>query len=818
MKTVHNTLTQPERPASAEGNFYTPLKNNIGPGMNARVQRLRKLSFDAEPSLSIERAQIQTDFYKINYGKYAIPILRGLNYLNICEKKTIYFGKDELIVGERGPAPKCVPTFPELTCHSVEDFHVLNKRDMQPYTISQEDIDTYERDIIPYWEGKTIRERIFSHVPIEWKRAYEAGLFTEFMEQRAPGHTALDGKIYKKGMLDFKVDIQHEIDKLDFLNDKHATDRKEQLTGMLHSCDAAIVFAERHADRAEEMAAVETDENRKLELLKIAKVCRWVPANAPRTFHEAVQMYWFVHLGTITELNGWDAMNPGHFDQHLTPFYEKEIAEGTLTRDQAKEILSCFWIKVNNHTAPPKVGITAKESGTYNDFTNINIGGVKIDGSCGVSDVSYMMLEIVEELHVLQPGNSVHVSAKTPERFLREAAKVIRQGHGYPSVFNADVYIQEMLRQGKSLEDAREGGCSGCIEVGAFGKEAYVLTGYLNVPKIVEVTLNNGINPVTGEIAGIQTGDPRDFKDFEELYQAFLKQLNFIVEQKILVSNYIDRMFAKYSPATFLSVVIDDCITKGRDYYDAGPRYNTNYIQCTGLGTVTDSLVALKKHVFEDKNFTMDAVLKAVSENFKNDEIMRQTILNDTPFYGNDADYADDVALRVYNDLFDAIDGKPNTKGESFHLNMLSTTCHVYFGKVMGATPNGRLAQKSISDGTSPSHGADTNGPSAVIKSLTKLDHIKSGGTLLNQRFLPSLLKRDQDLKKLTQLIRSYFAMGGHHIQFNIVDTATLYAAQENPEDYKDLLVRMAGYSDYFNDMNADLQQEVIDRTENDSF
>ncbi len=818
METVHNTLTQPERPASAEGNFYAPLKNNIGPGMNARVQRLRKLSFDAQPSLSIERAQIQTNFYKINYGKFAVPILRGLNFLNICKKKTIYFGADELIVGERGPAPKCVPTFPELTCHSVEDFHVLNKRDMQPYSISQEDIDIYERDIIPYWEGKTIRERIFSHVPIEWKRAYEAGLFTEFMEQRAPGHTALDGKIYKKGMLDFKVDIQAEIDKLDFLNDRHATDRKEQLTGMLHSCDAAIIFAERHADRAEEMAAVETNEQRKLELLKIAKVCRWVPANAPRNFHEAVQMYWFVHLGTITELNGWDAMNPGHFDQHLTPFYEKEIAEGTLTREEAKEILSCFWIKVNNHTAPPKVGITAKESGTYNDFTNINIGGVKINGACGVSDVSYIMLEIVEELHVLQPGNSVHISTKTPERFLREAAKVIRQGHGYPSVFNADVYIQEMLRQGKSLEDAREGGCSGCIEVGAFGKEAYVLTGYLNVPKIVEVTLNNGINPVTGEIAGIQTGDPRDFKDFEELYQAFLKQLNFIIEQKILVSNYIDRMFAKYSPAPFLSIVIEDCITKGKDYYDAGPRYNTNYIQCTGLGTVTDSLVALKKHVFETKNFTMDAVLKAVSENFKNDEIMRQTIINDTPFYGNDDNYADDIALRVYNDLFDAIDGKPNTKGESFHLNMLSTTCHVYFGKVMGATPNGRLAQKSISDGTSPSHGADINGPSAVIKSLTKLDHIKSGGTLLNQRFLPSLLKRDQDLKKLAQLIRSYFSLGGHHIQFNIVDTATLYAAQENPEDYKDLLVRMAGYSDYFNDMNADLQQEVIDRTENDSF
>ncbi|WP_299527323.1 trans-4-hydroxy-L-proline dehydratase [uncultured Lutibacter sp.] len=817
MKTVHKNI-QPERSALSEGNFYSSLKNKIGPGMNERIQKLRKLSFESEPSLSIERALIQTTFYKQNYGKYAMPVLRAINFLEICKQKTIYLGEGELIVGERGPKPKAVPTFPELTCHSVEDFKVLNTREMQRYTISQEDIDTYEREIIPYWSGKTMRERIFSHVPKEWSNLYEAGLFTEFMEQRAPGHTALDGQIYEKGMLDFKKQIQGEIAKLDFLNDPEATDRKEQLEGMAISCDAAIVFAERHAKLAEEQAKTETNVQRKKELQKIAEVCKWVPANAPRTFYEAIQMYWFVHLGTITELNGWDAMNPGHFDQHLTPFYEKEIAAGTLTRNGAKELLSCFWIKVNNHPAPPKVGITAKESGTYNDFTNINIGGVKKNGADGASEVSYIMLEIVEELHVLQPGNSVHVSSKTPDRFLKEACKVIRQGHGYPSIFNPDIYIPEMLRQGKTLEDAREGGCSGCIEVGAFGKEAYILTGYLNVPKIIEITLNNGINPVTGKQVSIETGNPRDFKSYDELYNAFLKQLNYIVNQKILVSNYIDRMFAKYSPATFLSVVIEDCITKGKDYYNGGPRYNTNYIQCTGLGTVTDSLSALKKHVFEDKTYSMDTVLNAVSKNFEGEEILRQTILNKTPFYGNDDNFADDIALQVYNDLFEAIDGKPNTKGETFHLNMLSTTCHVYFGKIMGATPNGRFAQKSISDGTSPSHGADTNGPSAVIKSLTKIDHVKSGGTLLNQRFLPSLLKRDEDLIKLTNLIRSYFSLGGHHIQFNIVDTATLYAAQENPEDYKDLLVRMAGYSDYFNDMNADLQQEVIDRTENESF
>ena len=809
----------PERPATAEGNFYKHTHHKIGPGMNERIQKLRKLSVETQPSLSIERALHETAFYKENYGKYSVPVLRALNFLDHCQKKTIYIGEGELIVGERGPKPKCVPTFPELTCHSVEDFHVLNTREMQRYTISQQDIDTYEKEVIPYWQGKTQRERIFNHVPDEWRAAYEAGLFTEFMEQRAPGHTALDGKIYKKGMLDFKKEIAANLASLDYLNDAEATDKAEQWKAMDISCDAVIVFAERHARLATELAASEKDPQRAAELLKIAEVCQHVPAHAPRNLWEAIQMYWFVHLGTITELNGWDAMNPGHFDQHLAPFYYREIAEGTLTREQAKELISCFWIKVNNHPAPPKVGITARESGTYNDFTNINIGGVTGEGTDGTSEVSYIMLEVVEELHILQPGNSVHISAKTPDKFLHAAAHVIRQGHGYPSVFNPDIYILELLRQGKSLQDAREGGCSGCIEVGAFGKEAYLLTGYLNVPKILEVTLNNGINPVTGNMVGIQTGDPRDFETYDQLYEAFLKQLHFVVDQKMRVSNYIDRMFAKYAPAPFLSVVIDDCISKGKDYYDGGPRYNTSYIQCCGLGTVTDSLAALKKHVFENKSFSMDRVLKAVLNNFEGEELLRQTIINRTPFLGNDDDYADSIAVKVYNDLFDNIDGKPNIKpGGKYHLNMLSTTCHVYFGKVMGATPNGRLAGKSISDGTSPSHGADTHGPSAVVKSLTKLDHVKSGGTLLNQRFLPSMMRKEEDIKKLGQLIRSYFTMGGHHVQFNIVDTATLYAAQACPEDYKDLLVRMAGYSDYFNDMNADLQQEVIERTENDSF
>ncbi len=799
-------------------------------GMNDRVKRLHRQSIDTPTTLTIERALIETAFYKENYGKMPNSILRAKNFYEICKKKTIYIGKDELIVGERGPVPKAVPTFPELTCHSVEDLHTLNTRELQPYHISQEDIDTYAREVIPYWEGRTQRERIFSHVSKEWEEAYHAGVFTEFMEQRAGGHTAMDGKMYQRGLLDCKALIAQTLNELDFINDPEATDKQQELQAMDISCDAAILFAERHADLAEKMAAEESNPQRKAELVKIANVCRWVPAHAPRDMQEAIQMYWFVHLGTVTELNGWDCMNPGHIDQHLFPFYQKGIADGTMTREKAKELISCFWIKFNNQPAPPKVGITALESGTYNDFTNINIGGIDKNGNNAVNELSYIILEVQEELHELQPGLSIHVSRVTPDEFVMAGAKVIRQGHGYPSVFNPDVYTKELVRQGKTQEDANEGGCSGCIEVGAFGKEAYILTGYLNTPKILEITLSNGIDPMTGKKLGLKTGDPRTFTTYEQLYEAYHQQMVYFVNMKLAVNNYIERMFSLYAPATFLSLFIDDCITRGRDYYSGGARYNTTYIQCTGLGTITDSLSTLKKHVFEDKKFTMDELLKAVGCNWGREdncqlstvncqlEKMRQFILNRTPFFGNDDEYADSIAVKVYDDLVEAIEGHPNTRGGKTQLNMLSTTCHNYFGSVCGASVNGRLAHFAISDGTSPAHGADTHGPTAVIKSLGKLDQTKSGGTLLNVRFVPALLKRDEDLRKLVSLIRTYFNMGGHHIQFNIVDTQTLLDAQKQPEEYKDLLVRVAGYSDYFNDMTEQLQNEIIARTENAEF
>ncbi|HOO63827.1 MAG TPA: pyruvate formate lyase family protein, partial [Synergistaceae bacterium] len=325
--------------------------------MNERIMRLRKESFETHPSISVERAVSETEFYRENAGKYSTPVLRALNFKNLCATKTIYIGPEELVVGERGPRPKAVSTFPELTCHSEEDLQILNSREMASYSVTEEDIATYREKVIPYWKGRSMRDRAFADIPQEWKDLYEAGVFTEFMEQRAPGHTTLGGNIYRKGMLDFKREIREAREKLDFLKDPEATAKDEELKAMDISCDAVMIFAQRHADLAEEMATEEADPRRKEELRIIASNCRRVPAEAPRNFWEALQMYWFCHLGTITELNGWDAMSPGHLDQHLAPFYEAELAEGTLDRDKAKELLSCFWIKFNNTPAPPKVGV-----------------------------------------------------------------------------------------------------------------------------------------------------------------------------------------------------------------------------------------------------------------------------------------------------------------------------------------------------------------------------------------------------------------------------------------------------------------------------
>jgi formate C-acetyltransferase len=785
--------------------------------MNERVKKLREQSVNTRPYISSERAELLTEFYKSDAAKATTPVARGLALKYIMERKAIAIQDGELIVGERGPAPKATPTYPELCCHTLEDFDLMSKRDRTRFDVDDHVRKVYAETIIPFWQGRTMREKIFGAMSEKWMAAFETGVFTEFMEQRAPGHTVLDNKIYSRGLLDFQDDVRRELRNLDFLNDPQAYDKKQQLEGFGHAIDAILILAQRYSELAAQLAAKEKNDNRQKELLQISAICKHVPAYAPRSFHEALQMYWFLHIGVITELNVWDSYNPGRLDQHLYPFYKKGIETETLTEEKAKELLECFWVKFNNQPAPPKVSITEAQSGTYTDFALINTGGVRPDdGADAVNDVSYLMLDVVEEMKLVQPSACIQISAKTPDRFLRRACEVIRCGFGQPSVFNTDVIIREMLHDGKTMFDARSGGPSGCVETSAFGKESCILTGYINWPKILELALNDGIDPLSGKQIGIRTGKAADFESFDDVMNAYKRQLKYFVDVKIEGNNIIERLYANDMPAMTLSVLTSDCIKKARNYHDGGPRYNTTYIQGVGIGTLTDALAAIKDTVFDRKTITMEQLLVALKSNFQNDSIL-QAGLRQSPRYGNDDDYADAIATDVFNIYFDAINGRPNTKGGKYRINLLPTTVHIYFGQMTGALPNGRNAGAPVSDGISPSHGADVNGPTAVIKSAAKIDHARTGGTLLNMKFAPQTLE-GEGLEKLLHLIRSYFRLDGHHIQFNVVTAKMLRDAQKTPDEYRSLIVRVAGYSDYFNDLGPDLQNEIIARTEQQGF
>lgn len=786
--------------------------------MNERVKKLREQSLSSVPCITIERARLVTEAYKKYEGKVSVPVLRALTFKYLMENKTICINEDELIVGERGTKPQATPTYPELCCHTVEDLVIMNDRKKISFEVSDEVKEVERLEIIPFWQNRSMRDLIFNQMTDKWKACYNAGIFTEFMEQRAPGHTVADDKIYQKGFLGFKDDINEKLKELDYINDIDAYEKQEQLKAMSICCDALIIFAKRYAVLAHELAGKESNERKKQELEEIAKICDYVPANPPRTFREALQMYWFVHLGVITELNTWDSFCPGKLDQHLYPFYKKEIEQGTLNREAAKELLECFWIKFNNQPAPPKVGITLEESGTYTDFCNINIGGIKPDGSDGVNEVSYLLLEIIKEMRLLQPSTNVQISRKNTDEFIIKACEVIREGMGFPSVFNTDAVVKELIRQGKSIQDARCGGTSGCVEVGCFGREAYILTGYFNLVKVLEITLNNGLDIGTGRLIGLETGKVDDFGILDELLEAFEKQVKYFIDIKIRGNNMIEKLYAKYMPAPFMSIIIDDCISKGKDYNAGGARYNSRYIQGVGIGTITDSLSAIKYHVYDNKTIKMSDLMTALKQDFDGDEKLRQILLNKTPKYGNDNDYADDLMKKVFDIFYNAVDGRNTVNGGTYRIEMLPTTCHVYFGSVIGATPDGRKAKVPLSEGISPVQGADKNGPTAVIKSASKMDQLRTGGALLNQKFTPQILRGQKGLNRMKDLIRVYFKLDGHHIQFNVIDAETLRDAQKCPDKYKNLIVRVAGYSDYFNNLNKALQDEIITRTEHKEF
>ena len=782
-------------------------------GMNARIKALRKVSMETQPHIDLERAKIETEVYKQWEDKVSLPVLRAMVLKEYFSKKTLYLGEGELIVGEKGKDPQSSPTFPELTCHTLDDMHIMNDRAVVNYSVTEQDLKDQEEIIIPFWRGKSMRDKILAGMTEEWMECYAAGMFTEFMEQRGPGHTCGGKNRFTKGYAEYKTEIHKAIDDLDFMNDVDAVTKKDELEAMLIDCDAVMILGKRYQELLEKEAEKCTDPVRKAELEQMAANLDVIPAHAPQTYWQAIQLYWFTHLAVTSELNPWDAFSPGRLDQHLYPYYAKDVEDGILDDERALELLECLWVKFNNQPAPVKVGVTLKESGTYTDFANINTGGIKEDGSNGVNAVSYLILDCMDEMKLVQPNSNVQISKKTPHRFLKRACEISREGWGQPAFYNTDEIVQELLNAGKTLLDARQGGSSGCVETGSWGNEAYILTGYFNIPKIFQLTLYNGYDTQSGQQLGLKTGDPRDFKTYEELWDAFARQLHYMADVKVRGNNVIEKLYAQYMPAPCLSIVTNDCIKKGKDYNNGGSRYNTRYIQGVGIGTITDCLAAIKYNIYDNHNFTMDELLKAMDDNFEGHEEILNMVTNKTPKYGNDDDYADDIMKEVFRLYRDDITGRPTMSGGQYHVDMLPTTCHIYFGEVIGATANGRRAHKPVSEGISPEKFADTHGPTAVIKSCAKMDHCSTGGTLLNQKFTPSALAGDTGLENLASLIRTYFAMDGHHIQFNVFDKQTLLEAQKHPDDYKDLIVRVAGYSDYFRNLDEELQNEIINRT-----
>ncbi len=767
-------------------------KGSVRP-VNERIAKLREESVNKEVKISTERARLITEFY-MNSGEHPAPIKRALAFKYLMENVSIPVEEGQLIVGMRGTGPKEVPTYPEVCCHDRDDLELLNTRENNPYR--SDDTEWYHREIRGYWEGKSVRDEIFRRMSDEWLDAYEGGIFTEFMEQRVPGHTAGGERIFRKGLREIIRDIEGK------------PEDNNELEAMKIAAEAMITYAERYAEKLERMAQKEKNEKRREELKRMSEICRKVPAHPPETFWEALQHYWFIHVGIVTESNPWDSFSPGRLDQHLYSFYEKD-------REVSKELLEAFWLKFNNQPAPPKTGVTAHESNTYNDFAKINIGGLKEDGSSGVNELSYLLLEVLGEMRTLQPNTAVLISMNTENELMDRALEAVGPGFGEPPFFNHDLTVKMLERQGKSPEDARCGGVSGCVESGAFGKECYILTGYINLPKVLEIALNNGTDPMSGKKIGVETGEPSDM-NFSEIYEAFLEQLKHFVRIKIRGNDVIEKIYHEKLPVPFLSLWIEDCVDSGKDYNCGGARYNTQYVQIVGLGTIADSLASVEHNIFREKRYSMEQLIKALESDFKNDEKMRQYLINRTPKYGNDDDLADHIAVSVFNHCIEMVEGYPpsHVRKASRRVYGLPTTVHVYFGSMCGATPDGRHAGKPLSEGISPVQGMDRKGIGAVFRSVGKLDHFKSGGTLLNQKLAPDLLKDDKVRIKLRDLMKAYFRMGSHHVQYNAVSPELLREAQNDPDEYRDLMVRVAGYSDHFVNLPKGLQDEIIARTE----
>ena len=784
---------------------------NKPPLTSKRVARLRERLLEVRPQIFAERALLVTEAYR-EAETDPVAICRAKALDQILRKGSISINSDELIVGCKVPLPKGSPVYPEFNVKWLEDeLDTLAGREETSFGVAEETKTALKEQVIPYWKGRTVYDRIVEKAPGQAFDAADEGLLFHYYIDRSIGHISVNyEKVLNSGLSGIKSEIKARTAILSEAQDDFLQ-KSAFYDALLMVADAAIAFAQRHAAMASDLAAGCDDAVRRAELENIARICRRVPEYPAETLHQALQSFWFVHLILNLESNSY-AISPGRFCQYIYPFYRADLEKGTIDEVGAQELINCLWIKFNEMTVV-KAGATAKASNTYVDFQNLNVGGLRADGRDGTNAVSYFCLNALDALTLPQPQLSCLVSSKTDNDFLMRACEVVRNGSGMPAMFNDDVKVISLLSGGKTLTEARSGGVNGCVEVNAQGCDNMASTGYLNLAKCLELALNDGVSMTHAKQLGPRTGKVTDFNRFEDVWHAFAQQLKAAVDLKVSYDAAARDAFAKHCPVVFTSLVMDDCIVKGKDFHQGGARYNAPMMCGVGLGTLADSLAAIRQFCFTTGQYSLAMIHAALMDNFSSQPLLQKQLWKNGPKFGNNHEGVDQLAADIVNLFSGILSGHINSDGEAYRANMIPTTTHIPMGHATAATPDGRFAAAPLSEGVSPVQGQDISGPTGVILSLANLDHARTAGTLLNMKFTPAILAGQEPLQKFSELIRTYFALGGYHMQFNVVSKETLLAAQKDPQAYRSLIVRVAGYSDYFISLSKDVQDEIITRT-----
>ncbi|WP_371374858.1 formate C-acetyltransferase/glycerol dehydratase family glycyl radical enzyme [Sporomusa aerivorans] len=780
-----------------------------------RIEDFKQSYLDAKPSISVHRAVAFTLSHQSTEGE-AVIIRRAKAFQAVCKSIPVTIFEGELIVGSVGEFLKTGVICPEYSWKWVEqEMDSFENRDQDPYCIDEAAKDILRKKIFPYWRGKSLEENFLSRINQETaKILIDTGIIDNDSKWRnAVGEITADYQdiIFKKGFGGLKQEALAKLQSLEPVS-AEALEKIDFYNAAVLVCEGIIILARRYADKAAELARTETDALRRQELLEIAKVCRKVPEHPPENFYEAVQTVWFTQLGSILSENSL-ALNIGRFDQYMYSYYAGDIKAGAITPSAAQELIEALWIKLSEWVWAISSN-TAKFFAGYNSFQNLTIGGRTRDGRDATNELSYMCLKATENVKTHQPGLSVRIHPDSPEEFLLAVCKLIRVGTGFPAVHNDRVGSQMLLAEGLSPEDARDWNNCGCV-VPHFRKVGkWTSAVNINLAAAVEYALNGGRSRITGKDMGLPEVPVAEFKSYEEVKAAFYKQLAYLIKHSVIGSITAQQIHAEMVPRPYISMLVDGCMEQGKDLSKGGAKYNLGPV-LTGIGVAdsANSLAAIKKLVFEDGKYTLDQINKALDVDWEGYEELRQAVLA-CPKYGNDDDYVDSIAAEISDFYYREVRAYKDYFGSPFNSAFMGISNYIPAGSVIGATPDGRRAKTPLTEGVSPHAGTDLTSPTAAMRSVAKINHdVHSGGTLMNIKLSPELLESERNLKNLAAIIRAYFALGAFHVQFNVISTETLKKAQEQPEEYKDLLVRVAGYSTQFVNLSREAQNAIIERT-----